>query len=150
MGNDYVRGRWQRRWQTRLVCLAMFALPSIGVGAAPDTSATALPILPAARLTFDDLIALSRQGMDAEALITIIRQAGAYYRLSANDVIALRDRGLPLAVIDHILSAERQFLVGVETITRTSSRPATDQTTDQRQPSGDAPHRVIPALYLGV
>jgi hypothetical protein len=73
-------------------------------------------------------------------LIGKIRQSRAYFRLSATDVLALRERGLPIAVIDYILIAERQFLVRGD---------ATAPVKNQQAPSR-APQRPIPALYLGV
>jgi len=133
------------RWHAGLVGMAMLTFPCISgcaTLAQEDVQGIALPVLPATRLTLDELVALTRQGLGAEALIGRIRQSGSYYRLSASDVISLRERGLPIAVIDHMLVAERQFLV------RGEAAPVPAAAQDRATPK--QPKRFIPALYLGV
>jgi hypothetical protein len=131
------------QWRAGVVGMAILAFPCISgcaTLAQEDAHHGALPVLPTARLSLDELVALTRQGLGAEALIARIRQAGGYYRLSASDVISLRERGLPIAVIDHMLAAERQFLV------RGEAAPVPAAVQDRAKP----PKRFIPALYMGV
>jgi hypothetical protein len=113
-----------------------------GVGAGTITERTSrLPVLPAPRLSLDEIVTLARQGVAADALIARIRAAGAYYRLSAADVISLRERGVPTPVIDHMLASEREFLVGGSGNTGGK---------DAERPSNKRPQPVIRALYHGV
>lgn len=135
------------RWHCYLLGAAALAFPCIsGCATFPQDETTAqalagqLPALPTSGLSLDDLVALTRQGLGTEALIGKIRQSRAYYRLSAADILTLRERGLPIAVIDYILIAERQFLVRGDTTT-----PVKNQQVPEA-----VPRRAIPALYLGV
>jgi hypothetical protein len=89
----------------------------------------------------DEIVTLARQGVAADALIARIRTAGAYYRLSAADIISLRERGVPMPVIDHMLASEREFLVG---------RDGNAVGKDPERASNNRPRPVIRALYHGV
>jgi len=63
---------------------------------------------PAASLPLDQVVALARQGVAAEELIARITASGSRYRLSATQIVELAQQGLPLAVLDHLLAAERR------------------------------------------
>lgn len=56
----------------------------------------------------DDLVALARQGKDPEAIIGRLRETRSVFRLTATEVLELRAQGVPVAVLDHLLQAERQ------------------------------------------
>jgi hypothetical protein len=100
----------------------------------------ALPASPAPGLSLDDIVTLSRQGVGADALIARIQVAGSYYRLSAAEIISLRERGVPVAVIDHLLTTERQnALVG-------SSQPVEKV---QVRPVRKVRQNFVAALYHG-
>jgi hypothetical protein len=140
------------RWQQYAIVIAMLSTTPISGCAtgtlgsmAPQSTAThaSLPSLPSSALALDELISLARKGYDSGALIARIRDTGAYFRLSASEVISLRERGLPMAVIDYILTAERKFLAG-------ASNPSPAIGQEQEIPAGTRPHRPIPALYQGV
>ncbi len=132
-----------------VIAAAIFVVPWIGgcstgayngAGAGASAESTArLPVLPAPKLSLDDIVTLARQGVAADALISRIRAAGAYYRLSAADVISLRERGVAMPVIDHMLASEREFLVGGD-----------NGRKDPELPSNKRPQPVIRALYHGV
>jgi hypothetical protein len=124
-----------------LSCVAHVAV------AAPDSGQidNGLPALPAPGLSLDEVIGLVQQGQQAEAIITRIRATGSYYRLSAADVISLRERGLPLAVIDHILASERQVLVAGLPSGSGSAHRAEGQAPEPSQKQ-----RLVPALYFGL
>ena len=62
---------------------------------------------PAAALPPEQIVALVRQGMGADEIIGRIAQSGSRYRLSATRIVELAQQGVPLAVIDHMVSAER-------------------------------------------
>lgn len=122
-------------------CVANFAV------AAPESSqvSNGLPALPAPGLSLDEIISLAQQGQQAEAIISRIRSTGSYYRLSAGDVISLRARGLPLAVIDHILVSERQALIA-----GLPSNSGNVLRTEEQAPPPGPKQRFVPALYLGL
>lgn len=58
-------------------------------------------------LSLDDVVHLADAGLGAEAIIERLHASGSHHRLSAADVLSLRSRGVPLAVIDHLLERER-------------------------------------------
>lgn len=144
-------GRASAALRNCAIATALFIMPWIGgcstvaytgVGAgASAESAARLPVLPAPKLSLDEIVTLARQGVAADALIARIRAAGAYYRLSAADIISLRERGVPLAVIDNILKSERQFSAAGEDATLSN---------EPESPPRPRPRRVIGALYHGV
>lgn len=63
---------------------------------------------PAATLPLEQIVALARQGIGAEDLIGRITASGSRYRLSATQLIELAGQGVPTAVLDHMVSAERR------------------------------------------
>lgn len=73
------------------------------------------------RLTLDDIQRMSQAGMAPEAIIDRLKTTASRHRLSASDVLSLRAAGVPLAVIDHLLAAERQGLLD-ECSTRINQR----------------------------
>jgi hypothetical protein len=62
---------------------------------------------PVAALSLEQVVALVRQGMAADEIIGRIRQSGSRYRLSATAIVELARQGVPLEVLDHMVSAER-------------------------------------------
>lgn len=63
---------------------------------------------PSAALPLEQIVALARQGVGAEDLIGRITASGSRYRLSATQLIELAGQGVPTAVLDHVVSAERR------------------------------------------
>lgn len=99
-----------------------------------------LPDLPAPKFSLNEIVTFARQGVAADALIARIRAAGAYYRLSAADIISLRERGVPMPVLDHMLASEREFLAGADS---NSAGKEQERYSDKR------PKPAIRALYHG-
>ena len=61
---------------------------------------------PVAALPLDEIVALARQGIGAGEIIARIRASGSRYRLSASRIVELAGQGVPLEVLDHMVSAE--------------------------------------------
>jgi len=100
--------------------------------------------MPAPKPSLDDIVVLAQRINNPDLVIERIRETGAYFRLSAADVISLRERGLPLAVIEHILSAERQLPVEVAgKITPPKQKAAPPIASARNWP-------LLPALYQGL
>jgi len=75
----------------------------------PEAVKPAPPPLP--KLTQQDLIHLSRQGLSSEALIQRLRESHTRLRLSASEVIVLKTSGVPLPVLDHLLDSDRKAIL---------------------------------------
>ena len=135
-------------WLGIAAATALFLVPWISAcstitrdtATASEQGVAALPALPAPRLSLDEIVTLSRQGVGADALIARIQVAGSYYRLSAAEIISLRERGASVAVIDHILTAERQYALAG------SSQPAEKA---QVRPVRKDRQAFVAALYHG-
>jgi hypothetical protein len=142
-------------WQRTLVALTILTAPCISacttiVPASAtyqpvESVGSALPGLPNSNLALDEVVSLARSGAAADSIIARIRAEGAIYRLSANEIFSLRERGLPVQVIDYMLTAERRYSAGLS-----DSHRAATANSEQPQPAPSRPHRPIPALYLGV
>lgn len=65
---------------------------------------------PAAALPLEQVVQLARQGVAAEELIARITASASRYRLSAAQIIDLARQGVPPAVLDHIVAAERRHI----------------------------------------
>jgi hypothetical protein len=65
---------------------------------------------PIAAMPLEQLVALSREGIPAAELIGRIKTSGSRYRLSASQIVELEKQGVPLAVLDHLVAAERSFI----------------------------------------
>ena len=65
---------------------------------------------PVAAMPLEQIVALSRQGIPAEEIIGRITTSGSRYRLSATQIVELEKQGVPLAVLDHMVAAERSFI----------------------------------------
>ena len=102
--------------------------------------AARLPDLPAPKFSLNEIVTLARQGVAADDLIARIRAAGAYYRLSAADIISLRERGVPMRVLDRMLASEREYLIGADS---NSAGKEQERSSDRR------PKPAIRALYHG-
>ncbi len=63
---------------------------------------------PSAALPLEQIVVLARQGVGAEDLIGRITASGSRYRLSATQLIELAGQGVPTAVLDHMVAAERR------------------------------------------
>lgn len=63
---------------------------------------------PAAALPLDLVVQLARQGVTADEIIARITASASRYRLSAGQVVELAQQGVPLAVLDHMVAAERR------------------------------------------
>jgi hypothetical protein len=65
---------------------------------------------PAAALSLEQIATLARQGIAAEEIIGRIGASGSRYRLSATRLVELAQQGVPLAVLDHLVAAERRHI----------------------------------------
>ena len=63
---------------------------------------------PAAALPLDQVVALAKQGLAAGEIIARITASASRYRLSAGQVLELAQQGVPTAVLDHLVAAERR------------------------------------------
>ena len=63
---------------------------------------------PMAALPLEQLVTLARQGVAGEEIITRITASASRYRLSAGQILELAQQGVPLAVLDHLVAAERR------------------------------------------
>jgi hypothetical protein len=63
---------------------------------------------PSAALPLEQVVQLARQGVAADELIARITTSASRYRLSASQIVELANQGVPLAVLDHMVGAERQ------------------------------------------
>ena len=95
-------------------------------------------------LSLEELVSLAQKTRNPDIVIDQIRKTGTYFQLSAADVISLRERGVPLAIIEYLLAAERRLAVE----THSNSRP---QKQGSVPPANNAKQWTsIPALYLGL
>ncbi len=65
---------------------------------------------PAAALPLEQIVTLARQGVAAEEIISRIAATASRYRLSATQLVELAHQGVPLAVLDHMVAAERRHI----------------------------------------
>lgn len=100
--------------------------------------------MPASNPSLDDIVVLAQRINNPGVVIERIRETGAHFRLSAADVISLRERGLPLAVIEHILAAERQLPAEVAGKIPPSKQNAAPPVASART------WPLLPALYQGL
>ncbi|MBI3094994.1 MAG: hypothetical protein HYY97_08995 [Rhodocyclales bacterium] len=63
---------------------------------------------PVAAMPLEQIVTLARQGIGAEDLIARITASASRYRLSATQLIELAAQGVPSAVLDHMVAAERR------------------------------------------
>ena len=63
---------------------------------------------PAAALPLEQVVALSKQGVAAAEIVERIKSSASRYRLSATQLVELAREGVALAVLDHLVAAERQ------------------------------------------
>jgi hypothetical protein len=62
------------------------------------------------RVSVPEIVALSQEGVPANAILEKMRAAGTVYRLTASQLADLRDKGVPDAVID---AMQRGYLEAV-------------------------------------
>ncbi|MCX7147942.1 MAG: hypothetical protein NTY05_00820 [Rhodocyclales bacterium] len=62
---------------------------------------------PVTALPLEQVVALARQGIGAGEIIARIRASGSHYRLAASRIVELAAQGVPVEVLDHMVSAER-------------------------------------------
>lgn len=58
-------------------------------------------------MTEEDVVTLARAGAPPEAIVARLQEARTVLRLTATQVVALHGRGVPVAVLDHMLAMER-------------------------------------------
>lgn len=106
---------------TRLPKLPLLALPALllaacaGVPPEPpkierlsaEQLEASLPP-PAATLPLEQVVALAQQGLAAGDIIARITASASRYRLSARQILDLARQGVPVAVLDHLVAAERR------------------------------------------
>lgn len=63
---------------------------------------------PMAALPLEQVVALARQGVAAEEIIARVVASASRYRLSAGQILELAQQGVPPAVLDHLVAAERR------------------------------------------
>lgn len=73
-------------------------------------SLAALLPQPVAALSLDEIVKLSRQGMPAEEIISRVSSTHSRYRLSASQLLELRQRGVDMKVLDHLVESERRAI----------------------------------------
>jgi len=72
----------------------------------PEELARSTSNLPAVPST-EDIVRLSRSGVAPAQIIERIKAGGGRYPLAAEEIAALRARGVDQAVLDHLVAAER-------------------------------------------
>ena len=81
--------------------LALIAVTLVACASVPKTE----PV------TVEDVVGMSRQGIDARTMIAKMREGGSVYRLSGSKLAALKADGVPDRVLDYMqqtyLRAER-------------------------------------------
>jgi hypothetical protein len=85
-------GKGAKRWAWVLATVAALALSgcaTLGIGRPRP-------------VTVAQVVAMSRAGEPADAIVAKMRDSGTVYRLSASQLAELRDRGVPDAVIDYM------------------------------------------------
>lgn len=65
---------------------------------------------PAAAMPLEQIVLLVKQGIGAEEIIGRITASGSRYRLSATRINELAQQGVPLAILDHMVAAERRHI----------------------------------------
>lgn len=68
----------------------------------------ALMPAPVAAVPLEAIVALARQGTGAEEIIERIRASASRYRLGAARIVELAREGVPLAVLEYLVAAERR------------------------------------------
>ena len=54
------------------------------------------------RYRVEDVLAMAKQGEPPQSIIRKLDQAGAFYPLSASDIVRLHDQGMPMEVLDYM------------------------------------------------
>ncbi|MGE5386931.1 MAG: hypothetical protein ACM3SV_13700 [Betaproteobacteria bacterium] len=75
----------------------------------PAQAKPAIPALP--RLSQDDIVQLTKQGVSAESIISRIKESGTRHRLAASEIVALKSKGVSIVVLDYLLDSDRQALL---------------------------------------
>lgn len=65
---------------------------------------------PVAALSIEEIVKLSKQGTPTADIIGRISATHSRYRLSASQLIDLRQRGVDMKVLDHIVESERRAI----------------------------------------
>ena len=63
---------------------------------------------PVAALPLEQVVALARQGIATEEIISRMVASASRYRLSAGQILELAAQGVPREVLDHMVAAERR------------------------------------------
>ncbi len=63
---------------------------------------------PVAALPLEQVVALARQGIAIEEIISRMVASASRYRLSAGQILELAAQGVPREVLDHMVAAERR------------------------------------------
>ena len=63
---------------------------------------------PVAALPLEQVVALARQGIAADEIISRIAASASRYRLSAGQILELAAQGVPRELLDHMVAAERR------------------------------------------
>jgi hypothetical protein len=63
---------------------------------------------PAAKITLEDILAMTRKGESAAHIVARIDETHSRYRLDASQIVDLAREGVDLKVLDHITETERQ------------------------------------------
>ena len=99
------------------ICVA--AILVAGCASAPPAQAPAIDRIsgaaleaklpaPAAEIGLEDIVAMSKRGETAARVIGKIDESHSHYRLNAHAIVELSQKGVDLAVLDHMIEAERQ------------------------------------------
>lgn len=66
---------------------------------------------PTAIVTLDDIVAMGREGRSAGEIVAKLKESHSRHRLTAGQILALREKKVPVEVLDYLLEAERQAVL---------------------------------------
>ena len=154
---DKIQGRVEKKHRAasfaRIFSAIAVTLACTGNGATAGEDAEALhkarvavdaPTSRTQALSLEELVSLAQKTRNPDIVIDQIRKTGTYFQLSAADVISLRERGVPLAVIEYLLAAERRLAVETGSNLYPRKQGSVPPAHSAKQWTS------MPALYLGL
>lgn len=90
-------GRLEIGWTRGVRPLALTAAAALVLG-----GCATLGMVRPEPVTVEQVVAMSRSGQPADAIIEQMRDSGTVYRLSASQLVKLHDDGVPDAVLDYM------------------------------------------------
>lgn len=89
--------------------LSLVAAGAVLVLAGCETTPPPVPTPPAHLPTPADVVALSRAGVADEVILSQIRNSRVVYRLTAAQIIELKDKGVSQKVLDFMINTPRLY-----------------------------------------